>query len=614
MALLNIIEPGQTVLDPHSKKIAIGIDLGTTNSLISVVRNSVTEVLLSEHDSALIPSIVYYAENDIFVGDNALKENTKKPEENISSIKRLMGKNIDEIKTTHLNLLKKDSENTPYVKTNQGLKTAEEISSEILKHLYSLAKKRLGTNKIDGAVITVPAYFDDMQRQSTKNAAKLAGINVLRLLNEPTSAAIAYGLEAKHEGIIAVYDLGGGTFDISILKLEKDVFTVLSTGGNSSLGGDDFDSAIRDYFISENSLENLTKADIYELTKLSKKAKESLSLETQTTLSYKEYSLNLTREIFDSLILSYVKKTLRACKNAVKDASLDIEDITEVVLVGGSTRTLLVREQVEKFFKKTPLTNLDPDKVVALGAGKQADILIGNSSDDQLLLLDVNPLSLGIETMGGLVEKIIPRNSTIPTARAQEFTTFKDGQTAMTIHIVQGERELVDDCRSLAKFTLKNIPPMVAGAAHILVTFQIDADGLLSVSAMEKSTGKQASIQVKPSYGLTEDEILNIIQSSSENAQDDYKKRELIEIKISAEALIASVYSALEEDSSLLSQKEQEVIIKAIENLIQVINKDDILDIKQYTKQLEIASNDFASKRMDKSIQKALSGKSVDIL
>ncbi|EIY7833626.1 Fe-S protein assembly chaperone HscA [Vibrio parahaemolyticus] len=615
MALLQIAEPGQSSA-PHEHKLAAGIDLGTTNSLVASVRSGDATTLNDEQGRSILPSVVNYSAESTVVGYDAKAKAEFEPENTIISVKRLIGRSLKDIQSRYPSLpyrFKESDNGLPVLQTAQGDKNPIEVSADILKALGKRAEETLG-GELAGVVITVPAYFDDAQRAGTKDSAKLAGLHVLRLLNEPTAAAIAYGLDSGQEGVIAVYDLGGGTFDISILRLSKGVFEVLATGGDSALGGDDFDHLLADYLMEQAGLEAPLSAE---------KNRALLNIATATKIAFSEqdsvevdvfgWKGTVTREQFEGLIRPLVKKTLMSCRRALKDADVEAEEVLEVVMVGGSTRTLLVREMVGEFFGRTPLTSINPDEVVAIGAGIQADILAGNKPDSEMLLLDVIPLSLGIETMGGLVEKIIPRNTTIPVARAQEFTTFKDGQTAMSVHVVQGEREMVDDCRSLARFSLKGIPPMAAGAAHIRVTYQVDADGLLSVTAMEKSTGVQSEIQVKPSYGLSDNEVANMLRDSMTHAKEDMQARALAEQRVEADRVIEGLIAAMQADGDeLLSEQEKQDLLKAIEALIELRNGDDVNAIEQGIKDTDKASQDFASRRMDKSIRAALSGQSVD--
>ncbi|GDX04990.1 Fe-S protein assembly chaperone HscA [Buttiauxella sp. A111] len=614
MALLQISEPGLSAA-PHQRKLAVGIDLGTTNSLVATVRSGQAETLPDHEGRHLLPSVVHYQQQGLNVGWDARAQAATDPANTISSIKRLMGRSLADIQARypHLPYSLQPSENgLPMINTPAGLLNPIRISSDILKALCARATEAL-EGQLDGVVITVPAYFDDAQRQGTKDAARLAGLHVLRLLNEPTAAAIAYGLDSGKEGVIAVYDLGGGTFDISILRLSRGVFEVLATGGDSALGGDDFDHLLADWLREQAGVADRSDDRVQrQLLDAAIAAKIALSDAQSTTVEVAGWTGTVTRDQFNELIAALVKRTLLACRRALKDAGVEANEVLEVVMVGGSTRVPLVRERVGEFFGRTPLTSIDPDKVVAIGAAIQADILVGNKPDSEMLLLDVIPLSLGLETMGGLVEKVIPRNTTIPVARAQDFTTFKDGQTAMAIHVMQGERELVQDCRSLARFTLRGIPAMPAGGAHIRVTFQVDADGLLSVTAMEKSTGVEASIQVKPSYGLSDGEIASMIQDSMSFAEHDVKARMLAEQKVDAARVLESLQGALTSDGALLSAAERADIDAAMVALHAAAAGDDIDAIEQAIKNVDKQTQDFAARRMDESIRKALKGHSVD--
>mgnify|MGYP006081741549 FL=1 len=629
MALLQISEPGMSV-EPHQHKLAIGIDLGTTNSLVATVRSGMSTVLQDSHGHALLPSVVRYMQDDqIIVGHQAESNQNEDPINTITSVKRFMGRSLKDITNrAHIpyrfvsnNESEGVSQGMLQLETRAGLKSPVEISAEILKTLKLRAEKALG-GELTGAVITVPAYFDDAQRQATKDAAQLAGLHVLRLLNEPTAAAVAYGLDNASEGVYVIYDLGGGTFDVSILHLSKGIFEVLATNGDSALGGDDFDHRIYcwilDQILESNQTKNLlNEEDTRLLLTKARQVKEWLTdnYEAQITCKLSNgYAVDVTlsTDEFIELTQNLVNKTLSPMRKAMRDASLDLEDIKGVVMVGGATRMPHVRHAVQEFFEQEPLTNLDPDKVVALGAAIQANVLAGNRSDEDLLLLDVTPLSLGLETMGGLVEKVVPRNSTLPVARAQDFTTFKDGQTAMSIHVLQGERDLVSACRSLAQFELCGIPAMTAGAARIRVTFQVDADGLLSVTAREETKGIEANITVKPSYGLSDDEITNMLKSSLGSAETDKQARALAEAKVDALSLVSAINIALEQDGHLLSTEEKGPINTAITRLEDLLNNEDNHAIHDATKALNTATEQFAAKRMDVSVSRALAGKNIN--
>lgn len=629
MALLQISEPGMSA-NPHQHKLAVGIDLGTTNSLVATVRSGMSTVLQDEHGRSLLPSVVRYGpEGEVIVGHRAHAEQSNDPVNTIASVKRFMGRSIKDIEDkahipyhfVNTDVADSKSQGVLQLKTRAGLKSPIEISAEILKSLKTRAEKALG-GELAGAVITVPAYFDDAQRQATKDAARLAGLHVLRLLNEPTAAAVAYGLDNASEGVYVIYDLGGGTFDVSILRLSKGVFEVLATNGDSALGGDDFDHRIYCWILDQIREQQpktnpLSEEDTRLLLTKARQAKEWLTDNDEAQIICRlsnGYAVDMTLKADDFIEFTQnlVNKTLNPMRKAMRDANLELEDIKGVVMVGGATRMPHVRHAVEEFFQQEPLTNLDPDKVVALGAAIQANVLAGNRSDEDLLLLDVTPLSLGLETMGGLVEKIIPRNSTLPVARAQDFTTFKDGQTAMSIHVLQGERDLVSACRSLARFELRGIPPMAAGAARIRVTFQVDADGLLSVSAREETKGVEAHITVKPSYGLSEEEITDMLQSSFNAAESDKQARAVAEAKVDALSLISAINIALEQDGDLLDHDEKTNINSAVSALEDILKTDDSQAIHAATEALNAATEAFAAKRMDISVSKALAGKNVD--
>lgn len=620
MALLQIAEPGQSTA-PHQHRLAVGIDLGTTNSLVATVRNAVPVVLADSEGRNLLPSVVRYGgDGRVEVGFSAQAAQSRDPRNTIVSVKRFMGRGLADV--AHVESMPYVFEDTPgmlRLRTVQGAKSPVEVSAEILRVLRQRAEASLG-GELTGAVITVPAYFDDAQRQATKDAARLAGINVLRLLNEPTAAAIAYGLDNASEGLYAVYDLGGGTFDVSLLKLSRGVFEVLATSGDAALGGDDFDHRVYCWLVQQSGIAPPGMEDTRALQVEARRAKEVLSTTEQAHVALQlrtgeQIDMWLTRTDFADMTRHLVAKTLAPVRKALRDAGLGPGDVKGVVMVGGATRMPHVQRAVAEFFGQEPLTNLDPDKVVALGAAIQANALAGNrASDEDWLLLDVIPLSLGLETMGGLVEKIIPRNSTIPTARAQEFTTFRDGQTAMSIHVLQGERELVTDCRSLARFELRGIPPMVAGAARIRVTFQVDADGLLSVAAREMTSGVEARIEVKPSYGLGDDEVARMLREGFDHANDDKLARMLNEQKVEAHRLIEATLSALQADGDLLAQADRALIDACIGDMTQHIEGGDVEALRQAQSRLSQATEDFAARRMDRGIARALTGKRIEAL
>ncbi|MDU1796171.1 MAG: Fe-S protein assembly chaperone HscA [Pseudomonas aeruginosa] len=612
MALLQIAEPGQSP-KPHERRLAVGIDLGTTNSLVAAVRSGVAEPLPDAQGRLILPSAVRYHAERAEVGESARAAAAEDPFNTVISVKRLMGRGLEDVKQLGEQLpyrFRQGESHMPFIETVQGLKSPVEVSADILRELRQRAETTLG-GELVGAVITVPAYFDDAQRQATKDAARLAGLNVLRLLNEPTAAAVAYGLDKGAEGLVAIYDLGGGTFDISILRLTRGVFEVLATGGDTALGGDDFDHAIAGWVIEQAGLSaDLDPGSQRQLLQIACAAKERLTDEASVRVAYGDWSGELSRATLDELIGPFVARSLKSCRRAVRDSGVDLEEIRSVVMVGGSTRVPRVRTAVGELFGCEPLTDIDPDQVVAIGAAIQADALAGNKRGEELLLLDVIPLSLGLETMGGLMEKVIPRNTTIPVARAQEFTTYKDGQTAMMIHVLQGERELVKDCRSLARFELRGIPPMVAGAAKIRVTFQVDADGLLGVSARELSSGVEASIQVKPSYGLTDGEIARMLKDSFDYAGDDKAARALREQQVEAQRLLEAVQSALDVDGERLLDEEERLAIAAqMDTLRELAGGSDTAAIENQIKRLSQVTDAFAARRMDATVKAALSGR-----
>lgn len=612
MALLQIAEPGQSP-QPHQRRLAVGIDLGTTNSLVAAVRSGVAAPLPDDHGEVILPSAVRYLADRVEVGESVRANASQDPLNSIISVKRFMGRGLEDVKQLGGQLpyrFTQGESHMPFIETVQGAKSPVEVSAEILRVLRQRAESTLG-GELVGAVITVPAYFDDAQRQATKDAARLAGLHVLRLLNEPTAAAVAYGLDKSAEGLVAIYDLGGGTFDISILRLTRGVFEVLATGGDTALGGDDFDHAIAGWVIEQAAISaDLDPGAQRRLLQTACAAKEALTNSASVAVTYESWSGELTRAQLESLIDPLIQRSLKSCRRAVRDSGVELEEVSAVVMVGGSTRVPRVRELVGELFGREPLTDIDPDQVVAIGAAIQADALAGNKRGEELLLLDVIPLSLGLETMGGLMEKVIPRNTTIPVARAQEFTTYKDGQTAMMIHVLQGERELVKDCRSLARFELRGIPPMVAGAAKIRVSFQVDADGLLGVSARELSSGVEASIQVKPSYGLTDGEIARMLQDSFQYAGDDMAARALREQQVEAQRLLEAVQSALDADGERLLDADERLVIDAgMDSLRELATGSDATAIELQIKRLSQLTDAFAARRMDATVKAALAGR-----
>ncbi|MEE3505707.1 Fe-S protein assembly chaperone HscA [Pseudomonas sp. 10C3] len=616
MALLQIAEPGQSP-QPHQRRLAVGIDLGTTNSLVAALRSGLSEPLADGEGQVILPSVVRYHADRVEVGQSAKSAAAIDPFNTVLSVKRLMGRGLSDVKQLGEQLPYRfvgGESHMPFIDTVQGPKSPVQVSAEILKVLRQRAEETLG-GELVGAVITVPAYFDDAQRQATKDAARLAGLNVLRLLNEPTAAAVAYGLDQHAEGVVAIYDLGGGTFDISILRLTGGVFEVLATGGDTALGGDDFDHAIASWIVSEAGLSaDLDPSAQRSLLQTACAAKEALTEVDSVEVVHGDWHSVLTRQAFDALLEPMLARSLKACRRAVRDAGIEIEEVEAVVMVGGSTRVPRVREAVAELFGRQPLTKIDPDQVVAIGAAIQADTLAGNKRDgEELLLLDVIPLSLGLETMGGLMEKVIPRNTTIPVARAQDFTTYKDGQSAMMIHVLQGERELISDCRSLARFELRGIPPMVAGAAKIRVTFQVDADGLLNVAARELGSGIESSIQVKPSYGLTDGEIARMLKDSFQHASDDKVARVLREQQVDAQRLLEAVQGALDVDGERLLDAEERMVIELqMKELSELMQGTDGPAIELQTKRLSQVTDAFAARRLDSTVKAALAGRNLN--
>jgi len=621
MALLQIAEPGQSAA-PHEHRLAAGIDLGTTNSLVATVRSGKATTLPDEAGRHLLPSIVRYTSERVVVGHAARDAAVDDPSNTIVSVKRLIGRQVADIKTLGDTVpydFQEGAGNVPRILTSAGAVTPVEVSAEILRQLRQRVEATLG-GELQGVVITVPAYFDDAQRQATKDAARLAGLHVYRLLNEPTAAAVAYGLDRAADGVHAVFDLGGGTFDVSILRLNRGVFEVLATGGDSALGGDDFDMAVARWMLDEAGVSvDGERALLRRALNVARTAKEALAgaAQTEWVLELKtgqHCQGTLSRERLAELLDPLIRRTITTCRRVMRDSGVTVDEIEDVVMVGGSTRTLRVREQVERFFGRPPLVDIDPDKVVAIGAALQADVLAGNKPDDEMLLLDVNPLSLGLETMGGLAEKIIPRNTTLPVARAQEFTTFKDGQTAMSVHVVQGERELVSDCRSLARFELRGIPPMVAGAARIRVTFSVDADGLLNVEAAEQTTGVSASVTVKPAYGLSDDEITGMLRASIEHAGEDREARALAEEQVEGRRVVEALSAALASDADeLLSAEERDRVGAALQGLVDALDRsEDPAEIQRAIKSVEADCEFYVERRMNSGIRKAMAGHRID--